>query len=94
MQSIGWVLSIYNLSQLLVGTLRGSHARLLTLSIPSHQQYHQALEPPLEMNLNSGQLLDLLSLCFFSICVTEVLLDRNSSGTAFLTEARKPHTST
>ena len=46
MQSIGWVLSIYNLSQLLVGTLRGSHARLLTLSIPSHQQYHQALEPP------------------------------------------------
>ena len=46
------------------------------------------------MGPNLGQSLDLLSLSLFSIFVTSVLLDRNNSGSEFLTVRWHPHRST
>jgi hypothetical protein len=43
------------------------------------------MKPPLEMDPKLGQSLDSLSLSLFSIFVLEVLLDRNNSGSEFLT---------
>jgi hypothetical protein len=43
------------------------------------------MEPPLKKNPKLGQSLDLLSLSLFSIFVLAVLLDKNNSGSQFLT---------
>ena len=59
-----------------------------------HHSISQALELPPEMDDKLGHSLDLSSLSLFSIFVPAVLLDRNNSGSEFLTVEWQPHRST
>jgi hypothetical protein len=89
---VHWLgISIYIcLSQLPVGPLR--KAPMLGFYLEAHHSISkcQVLEPPLEMDCNFGQSLDLLSLSLLSIFVPAVLLHRNNSGSELLTVGLQP----